>query len=160
MNYPDAGQQPLMMYPPPKKAFPVVPIILGVVGLLIVLAIVGGIKAFHAVKEGSAEAIVVGNSFIDNMGQHNYQAARALFTPQVQAKTPAGNLKDIEVLVEKHHGVFIAHGQPQWNIQNWNGQTSVRLAYPAQFTRSQSTVSMTLVQTASGYQVYDARYEF
>ncbi len=160
MNDPRAGQPPPMMYPPPKKSVPIVPIVLGVVALLIVLAIVGGIRAFHAVKDNSAEAIAVGNSFIDNMGQHNYAAARSLFTPRVQAKTPTGTLEDIETLTEKHHGAFVSHGQPQWNVQNWNGQTSVRLAYPAQFTKSGSAVSLTLVKTESGYQVYDAHYEF
>ena len=159
MNYPNAGQPPVI-YPPPKKAFPVVPVVLGVVGLLIVFAIVGGIKAFHAVSADTSQAITAGNSFIDNMGHHNYPAARSLFTSQVQANTPADNLKDIETLVEKHHGAFVNHGKPQWFIQNWNGQTSVRLAYPAQFTKSKSTVSLMLVQTDKGYQVYEAHYEF
>lgn len=157
MNYPGAGQQPPVT---PKRRVPIAPIILGVVFLLGVLAVVGGIKAFHAVKDGSAAAILVGNSFIDNMGQHNYQTAHSLFTAQVQANTPMGNLKDIETLVEKHHGALVNHGQPQWNVQNWNGQTSVRLAYPVQFTKSNSTVSLTLVQTDKGYQVYDAHYDF
>jgi len=160
MNYPGEGQPPPMMYPTPKKSAPVVPIILGVLALLIVLAVVGGIRAFHAVKDNSAEAIAVGNSFVDNMGRHNYTAAHALFTPQVQAKTPAGDLKDIETLTEKHHGAFVSHGQPQWNVQSWNGQTSVRLAYPARFTKSGSTVSLILVKTDAGYQVYEAHYEF
>ena len=160
MNYPDAGQLPPNFSAPPQKAFPIGYVILGVAGLLFVLAVLGGIKAFHAVKNGSAEAIAVGNSFVDAMGQHNYPAARSLFTAPIQAKTTAGDMKDIEVLVEKHHGAYIKHGQPQWNIQNWNGQTSVRLAYPAQFTKSSSTVSMILVRTDKGYQVYDAHYEF
>lgn len=160
MNDFGIGQQLPEIPPASKKAFPIGPIILGVVGLLIALAIIGGWKAFHAVKKGSAEAITVGNSFIDNLGQHNYSAAHSLFTPPVQANTPAGNLKDIEVLVEKHHGAFINHGQPQWNIQNWNGQTSVRLAYPVQFTKSSSLVSMTLLETDQGYRVYEVHYEF
>ncbi len=160
MDYPHAGPPPPLMHPPAKKAFPVAAVVLGVFGLLVVLAVVGGINAFHSAQEGSAEAIAVGDSFIDNMGQHNFAAARSLFTPQVQASTPAGNLKDIETLVEKHHGAFVNHGKPQWFVQNWNGQTSVRLTYPAQFTRTNSTVSMTLVETSQGYQVYDARYEF
>lgn len=160
MNYPDEGQQPPMMYPPPKKSVPIVPIILGIAALLIVLAVVGGIRGVQAVKDNSAEAIVVGNSFIDNMGQHDYTAAHSLLTPPGQAKTPADNLADMETLVEKHHGGFINHGQPQWNVQNWNGQTSVRLSYPAQFTKSYSTVSMTLVKTEVGYQVYGVHYEF
>lgn len=160
MNYPGAGPQPPQMYPPPKKSVPVVPIILSIAALLIALAVVGGIKAFHAVKDASSEAVMVGNSFVDNMGQHNYGAARSLLTAPVQAKTPAGDLKDMEALVEKHHGAFLNHGQPQWNVQSWNGQTSVRLTYPAQFSKSSSTVSLTLVNTEQGYQVYEAHYEF
>lgn len=160
MNYPGAGQPPPTMPPPPRKGFPVAAVILGVAALLVVLAVVGGIRAFRAVKDNSAEAIAVGNSFIDNMGRHNYAAAHALFTPQVQAKTPADSLEDIETLTEKHHGTFVRHGQPGWNIQNWNGQTSVRLAYPAQFTKSHSTVSLVLVKTEAGYRVYEAHYEF
>ena len=148
------------MVPPPKKSAPIVPIILGALALLIVLAVLGGIRAFHAVKDNSAEAIAAGNRFVDNMGQHNYAAARSLLTPQVQTKTAADDLKDLETLTEKHHGTFVDHGQPQWNIQNWNGQTSVRLAYPAQFTKSSSTVSMTWVRTDAGYQVYEVHYEF
>ena len=159
MNYPNAGQPP-MMPPSPQKPFPVALVVLGVFGLLIVLAVVGGIKVFHAVQDGSSEAIAVGNRFIDNMGQHHYPAADALFTSQIQAKTPAGSLKDIETLVEKHHGTYVDHGKPQWNIQSWNGQTKVYLAYPAQFTKSSNIVSLTLVQTDKGYQVYDVHYEF
>ena len=159
MNYP-GGQPPPMMYPPSKKSFPVAPIILGVVALLGVLAVIGGIRAFHAVKEDSAGAIAVGNSFIDNMGQHDYAGARSLFTPQVQGKTSADDLKDVETLTEKHHGAFIAHGQPQWNVQNWNGQTSIRLTYSAQFTKSDSTVSMVVVESDGDFRVYEAHYEF
>ena len=160
MNYPGEGQPPPMLYPPPKGSFPIVPIVLGIFALLAVLAVLGGIRAFHAVQDNSAEAITVGNSFVDNMWQHDYAAARTLLTPQVQAKTPAGSLEDIEALTEKHHGAFIAHGEPQWNVRNWNGQTSVRLAYPAQFTKSGSTVSLILVKTDAGYQVYEVHYEF
>lgn len=160
MNYPSAGQPPPTMPPPPRKGFPVAAVILGVAALLVVLAVVGGIRAFQAVKANSAEAIAVGNGFIDDMGRHNYAAAHALFTPQEQADFTADSLKDVETLTEKHHGAFIAHGQPQWNVQSWNGQTSVRLAYPAQFTKSHSTVSLVLVKTEAGYQVYEAHYEF
>lgn len=160
MNYLAPGQPPSAMYPPPKKPFPVVPLVLGIVGLLIALAVLGGIKGFRAMKENSSEAITVGNSFIDAMGQHQYSAARSLFTPDVQTRTPADDLKDMETLVEKHHGAFVHHGQPQWFVQNYNGQTSVRLTYPAQFTKSPSTVSFVLVKTGSGYQVYAAHYDF
>lgn len=159
MSYPGTGQPP-MMSSPRRKAAPVVPIILGVVALLIVLAILGGIRALQAAKDNSAEAIVVGNSFIDNMGQHDYTSAHLLLTPQGQAKTSANSLEDIETLTEKHHGAFVNHGQPQWSVQSGNGQTSVRLAYPVKFTKSDSTVSLTLVKTEAGYQVYDAHYEF
>ena len=159
MNYPDAGQQSPTMYPPPKKAFPVVPVVLGAVGLLLVLAVLGGIKAYHAVKQNSAEAIAVGNSFIDDMGRHNYQAAYSLFTPQVQAKTVPSVGADLEKIVEKYHGTFVNHGQPSWFIQNYNGQGTVRLTYPVQFTKSTDTVTMTLIQTDTGYQVYDFHYD-
>jgi len=160
MNDPRAGHLPPMMYPPPKKPVPIVPTVFGVVALLIVLMVAGGIRAFHAVKDNSDEAIAVGNSSVDNTGRHKYAAARSMLAPQVQAKTPTSTLEDTQTPTEKHHGAFVNHGQPQWNVQNWNGQTSVRLAYPAQFTKSDSTVSLVLVKTASGYQVYDAHYEF
>ncbi len=152
--------QPLPLSTPPRKAFPVATMILGVVTLLIVLAVLGGIKVFHAAQSGSAEATAAGNTFVDSIGRHNYPAARALMTPQVQAKTSAGDLKDLETLVEKHHGTYVAHGQPQWFIQNYNGQTSVRLTYPAQYTKSSTTISLVLLQTGKGYQVYDAHYDF
>ena len=166
MNDPNAGPQPppayspLAGYPPPKKGFPVVPVILGVVGLLIVLGVAGGVTAFRSAQKGSSAAVLIGNSFVDNMGQHNYSAARSLFTPAVQSHTPAGSLEDVEALAEKHHGAFVNHGQPQWFIQNWNGQTSVRLTYPVQFTKETSRVTLTLVETDEGYQVYDAHYDF
>lgn len=105
MNDPGTSLQ-LMLYPPPNKRTPIVSIILGICGLLIVWAAVSGAKAFHAVKEGSAQAISVGNRFINAMGSHNYQAAHALFTPQVQVHTPVNNLKDMEAMVEKHHGTL------------------------------------------------------
>ncbi len=164
-NFPGAGQPPqsqppFVPSPPAKKGAPVAAIIFGILGVLILLAIVGGIKAFHAVKDGSAAAISVGNQFVDAMGQHRYPAARALFTAPVQATTPTGNLKDIETLAEKHHGAYVRHGQPAWNIQNYNGQTRVSLTYPAQFARGGSSVSLILVQTPKGYEVTDAHYQF
>ena len=160
MNAPGSGPLPPATSSPPKKSVPLVPIILSVTALLGVLAILGGVRAFQAMQENSSEAITVGNSLVDNMGQHNYQAARSLFTPQVQTSTSADALKDVETLTEKHHGSFISHGQPQWFVQNMNGQTSVRLTYPAQFTQSDSTVSLILVKTGDGYQVYEAHYTF
>lgn len=151
MTYSDA--------PPPTK-FPIVPVVLTLVALLGVLAVLGGIKGFHAMQQSSAAAITVGNSFVDNMGAHNYKAARLLMTPGAQAKSPVSTMQDIETIVEKHHGAFVNHGQPQWNIQTFNGQTSVRLAYPAQVTKSTSTVSVILMQTDTGYRVNDVHYEF
>ena len=160
MNDPSSKSQPPLPYPPPRKPLPVALVVFGVVGLLIVLAVAGGIKAFHAVKAGASAAITIGNSFMDSIGHHNYSAARTLMTAGVQSRTPISTLQDVETLVEKHHGAYVAHGQPQWFIQNNNGQTSVRLTYPVQFTRSTSTVSMIVVQTSNGYQVYDTHYEF
>ena len=160
MNYPGEGQTPPMMYPPPKKSAPIVPIILGIAALLIVLAVVGGIRGVQAVKDNFVKAIAVGNSFIDNRGQHDWAAAHSLLTPPGQAKAPADSLEDMEMLVEKHHGAFVNHGQPQRYVQNWNGQTSVRLTYSAQCTRSDSAVSVVLVKTEAGYQVYAAHHKF
>ena len=154
------GSEQPFLAPPPKKTSYIGIIILGAIGLLIALAILGGIKVFHAAQSGSTAAIAVGNSFLDSVGKHNYTAAHALMTLPVQAKTPVSNIQDIEMLVEKHHGTYVSHGQPAWFIQNYNGQTSVRLTYPAQYTKSNSTVSMVVVQTDKGYQVYDTNYEF
>lgn len=142
----------------PKKHFPVGFIILIAVGLLVVLAILGGIYAFKAVGQGSSQATVVGNKFIDSMGQHNFQAAQALFLPQLQARMPAGNLKDIQTLIEKHHGAYVNHSAPEWNVQSLNGQTSVRLIYFMKFTKSNSMITMTLLKTDKGYQVNDIHY--
>ena len=71
MSYPGAGQMPPTIYPPPKKSAPIVAIILGIAALLIVLAVGGGIHGVQAVKDNFVEAIAVGNSFIDNRGQHD-----------------------------------------------------------------------------------------
>lgn len=159
MNYPGAGQTPPTIYPPPKKPAPVVLIVLGILALLVVLAVAGGVRAFRAVQEDSEAAIVVGDSFVDNMGQHEYQNARALMTPPMQARTTAATLEDAEALTEKRHGAFLNHGKPQWNVQNFNGRTSVQLTYPAQFSKSDSAISLVLVDTGAGYQVYAAHYE-
>lgn len=157
MNTPNAVPPPAVA---PQKSFPVAPVVLGILSLLTVLAVVGGTKISHAIQGSSSEAITVGNRFIDSMGQHHYSSADVLFTSQVRAKIPARNLKDIEGLVENLHGAYVNHGSPQWNIQSWNGQTKVYLAYPAQFTKSSSGVSLILVHTDKGYQVYDVHYEF
>ena len=160
MNYPNAGVPTPEMRPAPKKPFSTALVVLGAAALLIALLVIGGIRAFKSVRTGSAEAIAVGSRFLDSMGRHNYPAAHALFTAQIQASTPATSLQDVETLEEKHYGAYVDHGQPQWNIQNWNGQTSVRLAYPAKFARGTKTVTLVLVQTSKGYQVYDAHYDF
>ena len=160
MNNAFPEQSPPSLYAAPKKPFPVALVVFGVAGLLIVLAVAGGIKILHAVTAGSSEAITTGDRFLDSMGQHNYSSAYAEVMPQIQAKTSLSDLKDMEALVEKHHGAYVAHGKPQWNIQNRNGQTYVRLVYPAQFAKSQSTASMTVVQTEHGYQVCGVSYQF
>lgn len=157
MNYPNIEQH---SYSATKKPFPIALVILGVVALLVVLAVVGGIRAFDSVSKDSSEAVVVGNRFIDSMGKHRYQMAQSMFTPQVQVRTYANTLRDIETLMEKHHGTYINHGLPQWNFREWNGQTSVRLVYPVKFTKSICTVSIVLVRTGKGYQVYDTHYDF
>lgn len=164
-SFPGASQPPpaqpsFVPSPPAKKGAPVAAIIFGILGVLIVLGIIGGFKAFHAVKDGSAAATAVGDQFLDSMGQHRYPAARALFTAPVQATMPTANLKDIETLTEKHHGAYVSHGKPAWNIQNWNGQTRVYLNYPVQFARGSSPVTMILIQTPKGYEVTDAHYQF
>lgn len=146
--------------PAPKKPFPTALVVLSIVGLFIALAVVGSIKIFHAAQSGSAAAIAAGNKFIEDIGQHRFSAARALMTAEIQAKTPASTLQDVETLVEKHHGACVAHGQPQWFIQNYNGQTSVRLSYPVQFSKSTSPVSMIVVPTNNGYRVYGTHYDF
>lgn len=157
---PPPSSPPFVPSPPAKKGAPIAAIALGILGVLIALAVFGSIKAFHAVKDGSAAASIVGDQFLDIMGQHQYPAARALFTAPVQATTPAGNLKDIETLAEKHHGAYVSHGKPAWNVQNWNGQTRVYLTYPIQFTRGISPVTMTLIQSPKGYEVTDVHYQF
>lgn len=159
MNIPNAHQIPPVTYLPPKKTFSIVYIILIVFCLLMVLMIVGGIRAFHAVKDNSVQAISISNRFIDSMGKHQYQSADALFTPEVQAHTSVSSLKDMETLVEKHYGTYLNHGQPQWNVQTRNGQTNVQLAYPMQFTKGNSMVSLVLINLNGKYEVYDVHYE-
>ena len=83
---------PPAIYPPSKKSAPIVPIILGIAALLIVLAVGGGIHGVQAVKDNFVKAIAVGNSFIDNRGQHDWAAAHSLLTPPGQAKAPADSL--------------------------------------------------------------------
>ena len=55
-------------------------------GVILVLAVFGGIRAFHAVRDGSVAATAGGGQFLDRMSQHQYPFARALFTAPVQAK--------------------------------------------------------------------------
>lgn len=160
MNYPGVGQQP-PMYAPPKKKIPVVPIVSGVLGcgcLLIVLVVAVGIKAFHTVQAGTSEATVVGNSFIDAMGHHKYAVAYSLFSLEAKSSVSADDLRDMETLVEKKHGAFVGRGQPQWYMQNWNGQTSVLLTYRAQFAKAPDTATLTLVPTKKGCRVFSAHY--
>ena len=146
--------------PGQKKPFPIAAVILGIVGLLFVLAVLGGVKLFFGVKESSAAAITVGNEFIDATGKHDFKKAYSLFVPKVRETTAEDSLQDMEMLVEKHHGTYVAHGEPQWHIQNNNGTVSVSLLYPAKFSKGTSNVSMTLLQTDKGYQVYNAHFDF
>ncbi len=161
MNYPGMGPQ-LPINLPPKKNIPVVPIVSGVLGcgcLLVVLVVAVGIKAFHTVKAGTSEATVVGNSFLDAMGHHNYPAAYSLFSDEAKSNVSSSDLKDMEMLVEKKHGAFVGRGQPQWYMQNRNGQTSVFLTYREQFAKTPDTATLTLVPTKKGYRVFYAHYE-
>lgn len=158
MTYQDSGYPIPPNYAPPKRSNAPVFIILGIVVLLVVLAVLGGIVAFRAAQKSSAAAIVVGDRFLDDVRLHKFQAADDLFTSDVKASTPASNLKDLEFLVEKHHGAFIDHGVPGWFAKTYNGQNSMELYYPARFAKSSDTISMILVATPNGYRVYGCNY--
>ncbi len=160
MNIPNNGAQPPTAYQPSSKVVPIAFVAFGILTLLIILGVVTSIKVYRNTQSSSRAAISVGDSFIDSMGQHNYQAARSLLASQLQATTPTNNLKDIEMLAEKHHRAFVKLGQPGWFVQDRGGQVTARLSYPVQFAQSSSTVSLTLVQTKTGYRVYNYYYTF
>ena len=162
MNLPGEATPPPINYQPSGKTFPVALIIVslaGLLGLLTMLAVADGIKAFNNGGNDALKAISVGDSFIDNMGQHSYPAAHSLFTTQLQVTSPTNDLKDIEMLMEKHHGTLVTHGQPQWFRRESGGQVTVHLSYRAQFSRNVSQSTVTLIKTDKGYQVHDFRYE-
>jgi hypothetical protein len=160
MNIPNGGAQPPTVYQPSSKVLPIALVVFGILTLLIILGVVTGINSYRKTQRSSQAAISVGNSFINNMGQHNYRAARSLLVSQLQATTPPNNLRDIEMLTEKYHGAFSNLGQPGWFVQDRGGQVTARLSYPVQFARSSSNVSLTLVQTKTGYRVYNYYYTF
>ena len=159
MNYPGELPPPLTVQSSTRTTL-IVCSVAGIVVLLLALGIVSGIKAFRSTQKDSQDAIIVGNSFIDSMSEHHYQAARALLIPQLQPTTPAGNLQDLQALMEKHHGGLVKRGQPAWFAQERGGQTTVRLQYPVQYQRSSSGVTLTLLKTNTGYRVYNYYYNF
>ncbi len=159
MNYPPMNPYPPGMAAPPQKSNTVLFIVLAGAGLLVLLAIVGIALAFKSGMNTSSEAVIVGNKFIDAMGQHNFPASSALLSPQTQGRIPATELRDMETLLERQHGAFVSHGPPAWFVQNYNGQTSVRLTYQAQFTRGTSPIMLVMVKGDHGYEVNDCHYE-
>lgn len=161
MNYQNEKAQPPTLYHPPSKTLLAALILLGIVfGLLILLGVITTIRVSHDNQNSSQEAISVGNSFIGNMGRHNYKASHSLLVPHLQATTQTKKLSDIEMLVEKSRGTFVSLGKPGWFVQDRGGQTTARLSYPVKFTQSNTTVSLMLIKTDIGYQVYNYDYNF
>ena len=159
MNDPYTNPYSSEIAAPPRKSNTLALLVLGGVTLLVGLGILAAVFSFRAGMNTSSEAITVGNSFIDNLGAHNYQASESLLSPSAQARVPATELKDMETLLEKQHGAFTNHGQPGWFVQTYNGQTSVRLTYQAQFTKGSSPVTLVLMKGGKGYQVEDCHFE-
>jgi hypothetical protein len=148
MNYPGMYGG---MTPEPKKSR--VGLILLVVAAVLALLIVGALSAFHAASGNAGEAIAVSDRFLYEMGEHDYQGASALFTPEAQAKASPLFLYRVESLMETSDGGYVSHGTPQWFVQNVNGQTSVRLTYPVQYAHGSGHAFLTLVNAGDGYRI-------
>ncbi len=154
MNYPGMYGG---MTPEPKKQSRVGLILLGVAAVLALL-IVGALSAFHAASGTAAQAIAVSDRFVDAMGAHDYQGANALIVPEGQAKASPLFLYRMESLMESSDGAYVSHGTPQWFVQNYNGQTSVRLTYPVQYAHGSGHALLTVVNAGDGYRINQCNF--
>ena len=143
---------------PPRKPSRVLPIVLGVAALLIALIALGVVSAVRSLSGTSSAATAVANSFVAAIGAHDFRGASALCAPQEQAHMSPSALKGLEALVEQTQGSYVSAGVPAWYVQNWNGQTSVRLTYRARYANGAETITVVMVNTADGYRVYRVSY--
>jgi len=147
------GYNTQYMNPSPPRRSVAVPIVLGILGLLLVAAVVGGIFAFKAGKTMTTAAGSVATAFIDDLEAHNWTAARGLVAPQELPQISVKDIKDLQQYVDNHYGKLDSMGTPGWFVNNNNGVTSVQLQYPATFAKGKATVQVVLTDTPAGYRV-------
>lgn len=158
MQYPNMYGGP-QIPPQPNKSNRVIFIVAGVAFVVIALAVVGGVFAFRAAQRTASAATSTGDSFLNAIAAHQYKTAAVLCDPSQAANFSPQNLSDIESLLEKRHGRMQNHGMAQWFVQSNNGLTSVNLTYNTQFSNGVIPMTVTVMQTPSGYRVAGWHYQ-
>ncbi len=121
---------------------------------VVALVAFGAVRLFRSGQGAVQGANIVAGNFMDAMQTHRYADARALLTPDAQARTPVANLADIQELLDKRHGAPKGHGpMSNWNINSYNGVTSVRLVMTQRFTGGDVPASLVIQNTPAGWRI-------
>ena len=118
------------------------------------LVVFGGVRLFRSGQGAVQGAGVVAGNFVDAMQAHRYADARALLAPDAQARTQPADLRDLQELLEKRHGTPGGHGPlSNWNINSYNGVTTVRLVMAQKFARGDVPASLVIQDTRDGWRI-------
>lgn len=145
---------------PKNNVGKIVGTIVGIAVVLLGLLIWGGVSLFRGTSETIAAAKAPAGQFLDALQAHKFQAAYKMLTPQIQATTTAASLQDIQELLEKRRGAMTGHSDPSnWFVSSNNGVTTVQLTYTEQFQHGSAPVTLTMINTPSGWRVYGYHYQ-
>jgi hypothetical protein len=153
---PQQSNYPYM--PPAPRRSPTVAIVLSLVAIVVLGIIVAVVFGYRAGTKMTAAAGLVGTQFINDLGQHNWKAARELVAPAALPVTSVKDMKDIQTYVDNHYGKLTNLGTPAWFVNNYNGVTSVQLQYPATYVNGKGAILVVLTDTSGGYKVMSWRY--
>lgn len=145
-------------YPPPRNNTRIVAVILGIAAFVLVALIVGAVFAFRAGSKAAANAAIVADALITDLKTHDYRSAHSLIATVALPKSTLRDMSIYQQYVEKRNGRLISTGKPQWYISSYNGQTSIRLQYPAQFANGGGSILVVLVPEPNGYRVLAYNY--
>ncbi len=150
---------PYNPYAPPPSGKKIVVIILVIVAVMIALLIFGGVALFRSFSGTTKAAAAPAEQFLDALQRHDFTAAEALMTTDAQAATPASSLKNMDSLIEKQHGPMTGHsGSSNWNVNSYNGVTTVSLTYTAHSQKGEAPISIVMAHPPEGWRVQ--RFEF
>lgn len=129
-----------------KKRIVVGTVVIGLVGGCVAL-VSNGLKAADGGK-------VVAEQFLDDVVNHDFDAASAKLSAKAQSVTEKSKLQDMVTLIEKHNGKLKGHSEAKGTrVSNFNGTVTAQLGYDLNTEKGNVTTNMTVVREGDKWKV-------